>query len=66
MSDKLRYEKIKSKNDKLRILQNINIDINEPTDILINGLGFIRISRVGSVKLYVLDSKLVSIRKSMI
>ena len=66
MSDKLRYEKVKSKNDKLTILPNSNITIEEPTDILINGLGFIRITKPGNVKIYALDSKLISYRKSMI
>ena len=66
MNDKLRYEKIKSKNDKLRILPSINFDITEPTDILINGLGFIRITKPGSIRVHALDLKLVSKRKSMI
>ena len=66
MNDKLRYEKVKSKNEKLKILPSITYDITEPTDILINGLGFIRITKVGSVKIHVLDLKLVSKRKSMI
>ncbi len=66
MNDKLRYEKIKSKNDKLTILPSINYDILESTDVLINGLGFIRITKVGSIKINVLDLKLLSKRKSMI
>ncbi len=66
MNDKLRYEKIKSKNDKLRILQNIEYEINEPTDILINGLGFVRITKVGTIRVYSLDNKMISKRKSMI
>ena len=66
MNDKLRYEKVKSKNEKLKILPSITYDITEPTDILINGLGFIRITKVGSVKIHILDLKLVSKRKSMI
>ena len=66
MNDKLRYEKVKSKNDKLKILPSITYDITEPTDILINGLGFIRVTKVGSVKVNVLDLRLVSKRKSMI
>lgn len=66
MSDKLRYEKVKDKNDKLKILQTKEFEINEPTDILINGVGFIRITKVGKIKIYSLDNKLISIRKSMI
>ncbi len=66
MNDKLRYEKVKSKNDKLTILPSISYDITEPTDIIINGLGFIRITKVGSIKINVLDLRLISKRKSMI
>ncbi len=66
MSDKLRYEKIKSKNDKLRILPSVSYEITEPTDIIINGLGFIRITKVGNIKIHILDLKLVTKRKSMI
>ena len=66
MNDRLRYEKVKSKNDKLKILPNANKTIEEPTDILINGLGFVRITKPGDIRVYALDSKLVSYRKSMI
>ena len=66
MNDKLRYEKIKSKNDKLRILPNMEYEINEPTDILINGLGFVRITKVGMIRAFSLDNKMISKRKSMI
>ena len=66
MNDKLRYEKIKSKNDKLTILQSVNYDITEPTDIIINGIGFVRITKVGSIKINVLDTRLITKRKSMI
>ena len=66
INDKLRFEKIKSKNDKLKILPNVNELIEEPTDILINGLGFIRITKPGTVRIYALDAKLISRRKSMI
>ena len=66
MNDRLRYEKVKSKNDKLKILPNSNKTIEEPTDILINGLGFVRITKPGDIRVYALDSKLVTYRKSMI
>ena len=66
MSENLRYEKVKSKNEKLTILPNTIIQIDEPTDILINGLGFVRITKPGRIKVYALDSKLVTYRKSMI
>lgn len=66
MNDKLRYEKIKSKNNKLNNLESTAYEINEPSDILVNGLGFIRITKNGKVKINVIDNKLLSIRKSMI
>ena len=66
MNDKLRYEKVKPKNHKLNDLPSISYDINEPTDIVINGLGFIRITKVSKIKINVIDLKIVSIRKSMI
>ena len=66
MSDKLRYEKVKSKNDKLKILPSINYEITEPTDIIINGLGFIRVTKIGNIKINILDLKLISKRRSMI
>ena len=66
MSDNLRYEKVKSKNEKLTILPNKILEVTEPTDILINGLGFVRITKPGIIKIYALDNKLISYRKSMI
>lgn len=66
MSDKLRYEKVKLKNEKLKILPSISIETNECTDVLVNGLGFIRITKPGEFKIYALDEKMISIRKSMI
>ena len=66
MSDKLRYEKVKSKNDKLTILPNKSVEVDGQTDIVINGLGFIKITRPGSIKIYTLDTKLISERKMMV
>lgn len=66
MSDKLRYEKVKLKNEKLKILPSISIETNECTDVLVNGLGFIRITKPGEFKIYALDEKMISNRKSMI
>ena len=66
MNDKLRYEKVKDKNSKLRHLPNINYSVEEGTDIVVSGLGFIRITKEGSIKIYTLDEKMISKRKSMI
>ncbi len=66
MNDKLRYEKLNYKNSKLKYLESLDFNIEEETDILINGLGFIRITKPGSVKISIIETKLVSVRKSMI
>ncbi len=66
MSDKLRYEKIKEKNDKLRILPNIEYEITKPSDILVNGVGFVRITKVGTIRVYSLDNRIIKKRDSMI
>ncbi len=66
MNDKLRYEKVTSKNDKLCILQNKTIEVDGETDIVINGLGFVKITNPGSIKIYILDVKMISTRKKMV
>ena len=66
MNDKLRYEKLKSKNNKLKDLPSLTYDITEPSDIVINGLGFIRITKESKITINIIDTKIVSIRKSMI
>lgn len=66
MSDKLRYEKVKEKNTKLTILPNTILLMDGESDIVINGLGFIKISKKGKVRVYTLDTKMISVRKKMI
>ena len=66
MNDKLRYEKLNNKNSKLKYLDKINVVADDVSDILINGLGFIRVTKPGKFEINVINTKLVSIRKSMI
>ncbi len=66
MNDKLRYEKLNNKNSKLKYLDNIDVSVEEISDILINGLGFIRVTKPGTFKINIIDTKMVSVRKSMI
>ena len=66
MNDRLRYEKLNNKNSKLKYLDNIDISVEEISDILINGLGFIRVTKPGTFKINIIDTKMVSVRKSMI
>ncbi len=66
MNDKLRYEKLNNKNSKLKYLDKVNVVVDDVSDILINGLGFIRVTKVGKFEVNIINTKLVSIRKSMI
>lgn len=66
MNDKLRYEKVKTKNNKLKELNSVKYEVKEPSDIVINGLGFIRITKESNITINIIDTKMVSIRKSMI
>jgi ribosome biogenesis GTPase A len=66
MNDQLRYEKLNNKNSKLKYLDKVNVVVDDVSDILINGLGFIRVTKVGKFEVNIINTKLVSIRKSMI
>ena len=66
MNDRLRYEKLNNKNSKLKYLNKMEIEVEEESDILINGLGFIRVTKPGKFEINIIDTKLVSVRKSMI
>lgn len=67
MSNKLNYKRMKaSTRDDLKALPKKNLHINKNEDIVINGLGFIKIVKECDVVIYTLDEKLISIRKSMI
>ncbi|MEG2457514.1 MAG: GTPase [Bacilli bacterium] len=67
MNNDLKYEKIKTKtNDKLKVLPKLNIELDGKKDIVINGVGFIKIVKPANVVVYTLDEKLVSVRSSMI
>ena len=66
MNDKLRYEKVKISNTKLTILQSVVIDVNGDEDIVVSGLGFIKINKPGTVKIYTLDTRMIYKRKRLI
>jgi ribosome biogenesis GTPase A len=66
MNDKLRYEKLNNKNSKLKYLDKINVEVEDVSDILINGLGFIRVTKPGRFEINIIETKMVNIRKSMI
>jgi 30S ribosome assembly GTPase len=67
MNNNLKYEKVKlEKNDKLKVLPKVNLKIEGNEDIVINGLGFIKIVKESKVVVYTLDEKMISKRKKMI
>lgn len=53
-------------NDKLKLLPKKNIHINGNEDVVINGLGFIKIVKECDIVVYSLDEKLISVRNKMI
>ena len=57
--------KIKTRDD-LKALPKKNIHLNGEEDIVINGLGFIKVTKECDVVVYTLDENLISVRKSMI
>lgn len=67
MNDNLNYKKSKSINSKSLIaMPNKTFKIDGKKDIVINGLGFIKINKPGIVKVYTLDENLIRIRNKMI
>ena len=53
-------------NDKLKVLPKLNLKVSGDEDIIINGLGFIKIVKEAKVVVYTLDEKMISKRKKMI
>ena len=67
MSNSLKYNRMKIKTrDDLKALPKKNIHLNGEEDIVINGLGFIKVTKECDVVVYTLDENLISVRKSMI
>lgn len=66
MNSNLEYKKIKTINsNNLKTLPNKTFDI-ENKDIVINGLGFIKINKFANVTVYSLSEEIISIRNKMI
>lgn len=67
MSDNLKYKKVRTNSHKeLITLPNKILDLDGKKDIVINGLGFIKINKKGLIKIYTLDENLINIRNKMI
>lgn len=67
MNNRLEFNRMKIKTrDDLKILPKKTLHLKGNEDIVINGLGFIRVTKECDITIYTLDEKLVSVRKSMI
>lgn len=67
MNNRLQYKKFKTKNK--RYLENLNSKeyaLEGKKDIVISGLGFIKINKKGNLKIYINNLNLISIRDKMI
>jgi len=58
--------RIYKENDKLINLEKHILDVDDNTDIVINGLGFIKIKKKSTVIIYTIENVLVYTRKSLI
>lgn len=67
MNNKLQYKKFKTKNKRyLENLNNKEFELEGKKDIVVSGLGFIKINKKGNLKIYIKNLKLISIRDKMI
>lgn len=67
MNNNLNYKKFKTKNkDYLNNLNNKEYELEGKKDIVISGLGFIKLNKKGNVKVYIKNTDLISIRDKMI
>lgn len=67
MNNNLNFNRMKIKTrDTLKALPKKNLHLNPNEDIVINGLGFIKVIKECDVVIYTLDESLISTRKSMI
>lgn len=66
MSNKLDFIRIYKDSDKLINLKKHVLDVDDNMDIVINGLGFIKVVKKANIILYTLDNVLVYTRKNLI
>lgn len=67
MNNNLNYKKFKTKNKEyLNNLNNKEYKLEGKKEIVISGLGFIKINKQGNIKIYMNDLDLISIRNKMI
>lgn len=67
MNNNLNYKRMKARNtDELKAIHKKVLHLNKDEDVVINGLGFIKVVKECDVLVYALDESLVSKRKNMI
>ncbi len=64
ISNLLKYEKIYSKNDRLKNLKLININIKKNYDLVIKGIGFINFKNNCILNIYINNKENIEVRKS--
>lgn len=67
MNNNLNYKRMKIETtDSLKVLPKRNINIKGKEDLVIGGLGFIKITNPCDIVVYTLDENIISVRKNMI
>ena len=66
MSNNLEFLRIYKENDKLNNLKKHILNVDDNNDIVINGLGFIKVVKKAKIIVYTLDNVDVYARKSLI
>lgn len=67
INNNLSFRKMKSTTrDDLKVLSKKNLHINKDTDIVIEGLGFIKVVSEADIVIYTLDEKMITLRDKLI
>ena len=67
MNNNLMYKRFKTKNkDYLNKYSSKEFEIDGKKDIVISGLGFVKLNKKGNIKVYIKNTNLISIRNKMI
>lgn len=67
LKNELNYKKMKiTTSEELKIHEKLNMVINKNEDIVIEGLGFIKVPNYSEVTVYVIDKRVISKRNKMI
>ena len=67
MNNNLKYKRMKAKNTReLKTLAKVSLHVMDNQDVVINGLGFIKVVKESDIVVYTIDEKLISVRDKMI